>query len=195
MEPLKDSGWKRSKLNKGGREISVVWHRAMGRANRSTESPFVPGSSSPPIHIQRLVDPKSYLGSSPIPFQPSRADGNALSKSVKSSADFVSPKFSRQWTMEYFAATRSLIGLAFNPNFHFRSLNSQSWKSWFYAVPTLFFLCRATVFRGEGERGRVDRARFVSRFKKIATGAGDERDEGIVEGSEEVSSNCCFAPN
>lgn len=125
MEPLKDSGWKRSKLNKGGREISVVWHRAMGRANRSTESPFVPGSSSPPIHIQRLVDPKSYLGSSPIPFQPSRADGNALSKSVKSSADFVSPKFSRQWTMEYFAATRSLIGLAFNPNFHFRSLNTQ----------------------------------------------------------------------
>lgn len=125
--PLKDSRWKRSKLNRESGEGSVVWHRAMGRANRSSERPFVPGSSfllrKPPFPSTPSIAtsnasriPKSYLHPNTFP-----ADGNALSKSAKSCADFVSPKFS-PGTMEYFAARRSLIGLAFNPNFHFRSI-------------------------------------------------------------------------
>lgn len=107
-------------VEQGKGEGSVVRHRAMGRANRSSERPFVPGSSfllrKPPLPSNASRIPKSYLHPNTFP-----ADGNALSKSAKSCADFVSPKFS-PGTMEYFAAKRSLIGLAFNPNFHFRSI-------------------------------------------------------------------------
>lgn len=162
MEPLKDGRWKRSKLNRG--EGSVVWHRAMGRANRSTERPFVPGSSFllrkpppsflPPLHrdtsnASRIHSSRNHI--SDLNHLNTFPDGNALSKSVKSCADFVSPKFSRgQW--EYFAATRSLIGLAFNPNFHFRSLNTRLGKVGstppFSSLPCLLD-ARATVFGGE----------------------------------------------
>lgn len=151
-----------------------MWHRAMGRANRSSERPFVPGSSfllrKPPLPSTPSIAtsnasriPKSYLHPNTFP-----ADGNALSKSAKSCADFVSPKFS-PGTMEYFAARRSLIGLAFNPNFHFRSI--AAWKSWFNAVPVFFHRvfpdARATVFGGERalcrDLRKLQRAKNVSK--------------------------------
>lgn len=149
----------------------------MGRANRSSERPFVPGSSfllrKPPLPSTPSIAtsnasriPKSYLHPNTFP-----ADGNALSKSAKSCVDFVSPKFS-PGTMEYFAARRSLIGLAFNPNFHFRSiaaLEKLVLRRPRFLPPGLPW-CQGYCFRG--------RTRFVPRFKKIAT--GEERLEVVL---------------